>query len=44
MRRVPAAPYPFDRMLIAQALVEQLTLVTHDRRFEAYGVRIAEAV
>jgi PIN domain nuclease of toxin-antitoxin system len=31
---------PFDRMLIAQALVEQLTVVTHDRRFEPYGIPI----
>jgi PIN domain nuclease of toxin-antitoxin system len=31
---------PFDRMLIAQALVEQLTIVTHDRRFGPYGVPI----
>lgn len=31
---------PFDRMLIAQALVEELTLVTHDRRFEPYGVPV----
>jgi PIN domain nuclease of toxin-antitoxin system len=29
---------PFDRMLVAQALVEGLTLVTHDRRLEAYDV------
>jgi PIN domain nuclease of toxin-antitoxin system len=29
---------PFDRMLLAQALVEGLTLVTHDRRFERYRV------
>lgn len=29
---------PFDRMLIAQALVEQLTIVTHDRRFATYGI------
>ena len=27
---------PFDRMLIAQAQVEGLTLVTHDRQFEPY--------
>ena len=27
---------PFDRMLIAQARVERLTLVTHDRRLERY--------
>lgn len=31
---------PFDRMLIAQGLVEQLTIVTHDRRFEPYGVPV----
>jgi PIN domain nuclease of toxin-antitoxin system len=35
---------PFDRMLIAQAVVEQLTLVTHDRRFELYGVPILRVV
>jgi PIN domain nuclease of toxin-antitoxin system len=29
---------PFDRMLIAQAMTEDLTIVTHDRRFEPYGV------
>jgi PIN domain nuclease of toxin-antitoxin system len=29
---------PFDRLLIAQALVEGATLVTHDRNFEAYHV------
>ncbi len=31
---------PFDRMLIAQAQAEGLTLVTHDRRFERYRVPI----
>jgi PIN domain nuclease of toxin-antitoxin system len=31
---------PFDRMLIAQALVEGLTVVTHDRRFEPYGMPV----
>jgi len=31
---------PFDRMLIAQARVEQLTIVTHDRSFQAYGERV----
>jgi PIN domain nuclease of toxin-antitoxin system len=31
---------PFDRMLIAQAVVEGLTIVTHDRRFAPYGVPI----
>jgi PIN domain nuclease of toxin-antitoxin system len=31
---------PFDRMLIAQAQADRLTLVTHDRRLEPYGVPI----
>jgi len=31
----------FDRMLIAQAKVEVLTIVTHDRAFEPYPVPIA---
>jgi PIN domain nuclease of toxin-antitoxin system len=31
---------PFDRMLIAQAISEGLTLVTHNRRLEAYEVPI----
>jgi PIN domain nuclease of toxin-antitoxin system len=31
---------PFDRMLIAQALLEGLTLVTRDSAFRAYGVAI----
>jgi PIN domain nuclease of toxin-antitoxin system len=30
---------PFDRMLLAQALEERLTLVTHDTRLEPYGAR-----
>lgn len=29
---------PFDRMLIAQAHTEQLTVITHDKRFGAYHV------
>jgi len=29
---------PFDRMLIAQALTEGLTLVSNERPFDAYGV------
>ena len=28
---------PFDRMLVAQARVERLTLVSHDWRLEPYG-------
>lgn len=30
---------PFDRMLIAQASVEELRLLTHDRIFERYGLK-----
>lgn len=30
---------PFDRMLIAQALVENLTIVGNDDTFDAYGVQ-----
>ena len=30
---------PFDRMLIAQAILENLTLVSNERAFDAYGVR-----
>lgn len=29
---------PFDRMLVAQALAERATLVSHDRAFAPYGV------
>jgi PIN domain nuclease of toxin-antitoxin system len=31
---------PFDRMLIAQALAERATIVTHDRQFEPYDVPV----
>ena len=31
---------PFDRLLIAQAQTEQLTIITHDIRMEQYGVSI----
>jgi PIN domain nuclease of toxin-antitoxin system len=30
---------PFDRLLVAQAEVEGLTLVTRDRAFEPYGIK-----
>jgi PIN domain nuclease of toxin-antitoxin system len=37
--RLPAVHRdPFDRMLVAQASVEELRLVTHDRIFERYGL------
>ncbi len=31
---------PFDRMLIAQAIHEDLTLITHNRKLEPYGIHI----
>lgn len=31
---------PFDRMLVAQALAERATFVSHDRAFEPYGARM----
>ncbi len=31
---------PFDRMLAAQAEVEGLTLITHDRKFDAFPIRV----
>lgn len=34
---------PFDRMLIAQAFREGLTIVTRDKRFAEYGVALLSA-
>jgi len=34
---------PFDRLLVAQARIEGLTIVTRDRAFEAYGVPLLAA-
>lgn len=34
---------PFDRMIIAQAMEEGLTIVTRDRHFQAYGVPLLMA-
>lgn len=31
---------PFDRLLIAQAMTEKMTLVTADKEFKKYGVRL----
>ncbi len=31
---------PFDRLIIAQALADNLTIITHDTCFESYPVRI----
>lgn len=45
--RVQSLPFhhrdPFDRMLIAQAMEEGLTIVTRDRALKAYGVPILTA-
>jgi len=45
--RVQRLPFhhrdPFDRMIIAQAMEEGLTIVTRDRHFAAYGVSLLEA-
>lgn len=35
---------PFDRMLIAQAMTEDLELVTKDRAMNAYEVRLVAAI
>lgn len=35
---------PFDRLLIAQALSEGLTVVTADARFADYGARVVDAL
>lgn len=39
-RLPPLHADPFDRMLIAQATVEGLTLISHDRRFSDYDVSL----
>lgn len=31
---------PFDRLLIAQAMTEKMTLITVDKAFAAYGVQV----
>ena len=31
---------PFDRLILAQAQVESLTIVTSDRQFAAYGISV----
>jgi PIN domain nuclease of toxin-antitoxin system len=33
---------PFDRMLVAQARVEDLTVVSGDRRLAAYGIAVVQ--
>ena len=34
---------PFDRLLVAQAVAENIPLITHDRQLERYDVRIIRA-
>lgn len=34
---------PFDRMLIAQARIEQMTIITRDEKFPQYDVSIVSA-
>jgi PIN domain nuclease of toxin-antitoxin system len=34
---------PFDRLLVAQALLEGLTIVTSDTAFDDYEVRVLDA-
>lgn len=45
--RIQTLPFhhrdPFDRMMIAQAIEEGLTIVTRDRHFPAYGVPVLVA-
>jgi PIN domain nuclease of toxin-antitoxin system len=47
INRVRSLPFrhldPFDRMLVAQAMEEGLTIVTRDRRLSAYGVPLLVA-
>ena len=47
LRQVQSLPLhhrdPFDRMMIAQAMEEDLTIVTRDRRVSAYGVPVLKA-
>ena len=40
-RRLPHYhPDPFDRLIIAQALAEDLTVISRDPEFPAYGVKL----
>jgi PIN domain nuclease of toxin-antitoxin system len=34
---------PFDRLLVAQALLEDMVLLTADQHFDAYGIRLERA-
>ena len=47
IKRAQTLPFhhrdPFDRMMIAQAMEEGLTIVTRDRIFSAYNVSVLTA-
>lgn len=34
---------PFDRLIVCQAMAEDLAMVTHDRKLHVYGARIVHA-
>ena len=34
---------PFDRLLVAQSMIESLTLITSDRLLQRYGISVIEA-
>jgi PIN domain nuclease of toxin-antitoxin system len=34
---------PFDRLLVAQASLEEMVLLTADRQFDVYGIRLERA-
>lgn len=41
VRRLPMHHHdPFDRLLVAQAMLERVPVVTADERFQAYGVEV----
>ncbi len=39
----PTHKDPFDRMLVAQVMIEKLTIVTRDRLIEQYEVSVLKA-
>jgi prevent-host-death family protein len=41
--RAPHHADPFDRLLIAQAQLEHLTILTSDTAFDAYHVKVLDA-
>ncbi len=44
MKKLISLPFhhgdPFDRMIISQAIADELIIITHDEAFEHYGVEI----